>query len=170
MARRNLEAASRAQKAFRGLRHLVNAAIVDDGGNEIGPLDKLRLVFYGLAQRGIMAEGRWLCCLSCGSAAMEDAYGEWEEKGSGQPFGFCFFHDQDWDTYLETGELYLAFGACGGSDRAVGILITDALDVFGLDYEWNGNSRRRIRVKLYDGRPKETTWRRSRLFGKVTKE
>lgn len=110
-------------------------------------IKKLRLVFKGLMNRGIIAKGRHLCCKSCAKA---DMHRRWEDQEDGEkPLGYCFFHEQDWDSYKEDGRLYLAYGAFGGgADDCIGTIVCDGLTLFDIPYEWNGDPAVRILVRL----------------------
>jgi hypothetical protein len=160
---------SDAAKRRKMIQSLVSASIVDKNGVEVHPLEKLRMAFALMEERGVMAEGRWLCCLSCGQNAMRDLYDEISNSGADEPFGYCFFHDEDWEAYTEenAGEIYLAYNSFLGSAKAVGRIITDCLDALGMEWAWGGSTNDRISVKLGAGTGVLTKWRRSRRLGKV---
>ena len=110
-------------------------------------LRKLKMLFKGLMNRGIIAKGRFLCCKSCGEYEMQRRCDE--QPDGEKPLGYCFFHDQDWDSYKEDGRLYLAYGAFGGgATDCIGTIICDGLNVFDIPYEWNGDPAQRILVRL----------------------
>lgn len=119
------------------------------------PLGKLAQMFEGLENRGLIARGRFACCHSCGCYDMHQRF---EKSADGcKPLGFVFFHDQDWENYLECGELWLSYGSFTGLPEHIGCIITDALDIFGLDYEWDGKGSTRIRIRM--GKPIQRQWR-----------
>lgn len=156
-------------KRRKMVQSLVSASIVDKSGVEASPLGKLRLAFAAMGERGIIAEGRWWCCASCGNAAMADLWEDADEDEA--PLGYCFFHEQDWDAYLVDGTIYLAYQSFTGPSKCVGWIITDCLDSVGLEWEWNGSERQRILVKLCEGEPMDRTWRRSaRLTRSIVKK
>lgn len=119
------------------------------------PLGRLAHVFQGLEDRGLIARGRHLCCHSCGCSDMHDKF-DASEDGC-KPLGFVFFHDQDWDHYLESGELWLSYGSFTGLPEHIGRIIVDALEIFDLPYEWDGSGDTRIRLTL--GKPVQRRWR-----------
>jgi hypothetical protein len=153
-----------AAKRRKLVQSLVSASIVDKNGKEASPLGKLRLAFAAMEERGIVAEGRWWCCGTCGNYAMGDLWKQSAEHES--PLGYCFFHEQDWDSYLADGTVYLAYQSFTGPSQCVGRIITDCLDSVGLEWEWNGSAKTRILVKLCDGEPMDRTWRRSKRLVK----
>lgn len=153
------------------VQSLVGASIVDKDGVEVHPLEKLRMAFALMEERGIVAEGRWWCCNTCGTLNMQEVF-ETVPRGKPMPFGYCFFHEQDWDDYTGEGDwfdavrasqsLNLTFHSFAGSDKAVGMIVTDCLDALGLEWDWNGSVRQRIAVNMGEGTGIGAKWRRSR--------
>ncbi len=90
---------------------------------------RLAKAFASLRKQGFIAKMNHACCQSCGWAAIpEDAN------------NVVFFHAQDYDTYLEDGELYLAWH---GDSQA----ICDALKQQRLLAVHDGSKETRILVK-----------------------
>lgn len=88
-----------------------------------------------MENHGFDAEGNFMCCQSCGIAAMG-------RLNSGR---YVFWHAQDHDALMEGGaKLYLAYGVTAKDGRAV----VKALKAQGLAVEWNGKVTQRIVVTV----------------------
>ena len=113
--------------------------------------DRLDAAFRDLERSGVVARQNWTCCQTCGLSEMR---GEVHDHSR----GYVFYHQQDTEAALETGTLYLAYGACS-DDReeqlAVAREIASTLARHGLKVEWSGSLERRI---LVNG----ISWRRRR--------
>jgi hypothetical protein len=77
---------------------------------------------------------------------------DWKPNGKLKSVrGGCFYHQQDLEPALESGELYIAFGATSGDDSdgcAIAQEIVDTLKSCGLNASWSGLIRDRVCVKL----------------------
>ncbi|WP_141505695.1 DUF6891 domain-containing protein [Paenibacillus luteus] len=117
--------------------------------------DRLEAVFTQLRADHIIALHKAGNTLSEGH---EDVQEIWQEAGrfdSGIR-GCCFYHSQDVEGAVHTGQLYLAFS--GGMIRepeqreantlAVGSRIAELLQAAGFDTEWDGSINDRIKVNL----------------------
>jgi hypothetical protein len=63
--------------------------------------------------------------------------------------GYCFYHNQDLERVIETGELLLAFSDLKGNAEGkqnIAEIVTNALQEVGLGYEWSGNLNERIKI------------------------
>jgi hypothetical protein len=123
----------------------------------VGPTDCDRLdqAFAELEGHGIVARQNFTCCQTCGHAEI------WDEiaaaSGERPVEGYTFYHMQDTESACWGGHLYLAYGATAEEPEAlvnVARRIVRALERAGLTAEWDGNTSRRIGVRL--------TWRRRR--------
>jgi hypothetical protein len=119
--------------------------------------DRLDEAFAELDRHGVIARQNFSCCQTCGHAEIST---EIEETASMRPVhGYVFYHQQDTDTVIEEGYLYLAYGAVSGREDesvAVGYEIVDALERAGLEVAWNGSIRKRIRIS-------NIQWQRRRI-------
>lgn len=121
----------------------------------VGPTDCDRLdqAFAELEMDGIVARQNFSCCQNCGHAEI----GGEISAAEGPVDGYTFYHLQDTESAVETGFLYLAYGATdngGEAVEAVGRRIAAALERAGLTVEWNGSRSQRIGVHV--------EWRRRR--------
>lgn len=91
---------------------------------------KLNAAFRALRKVGYTAKQNFWCCQNCAWHALTD-----EEADKA-----VFYHQQDNDTFKETGECYLAWS--GNGAEIVGIL-----EEAGLTVTWNGSDTQRIMVK-----------------------
>ena len=110
--------------------------------------DRLDAAFARLEKGGILARQKYADCQNCGvsdiSAEMEEAH----KKGQ-RVVGYTFFHDQDVEGIVESGSLYLSYGAYADDDEAsrkVGSRIVGALRSAGLDAQWSGSVEDRIQL------------------------
>lgn len=99
---------------------------------------KLKLAFAALREQGYAAKENFLCCQSCGGAAID-------LKGKK---GGVFWHGQDDEGLKEHGSLYISFLTKeGGGSEKVGAALAVALRSEGLQVEWNGTAAERVKVK-----------------------
>jgi hypothetical protein len=106
--------------------------------------DRLDAAFAELEASGIVCRQNWTCCQSCGLAEI----GAELEPGSR---GYVFFHQQDTDGVVETGALFLAYGACSevkDVQLAVAEEIARTIRENGLRVEWEGSLEKRIIVHM----------------------
>lgn len=98
---------------------------------------KLRLAFAALQRNGYEARDNFMCCQSCGGAAIN-------LKGKK---GGVFWHAQDEDDLRENAHVCIAFLTENGKGtKAVGKALADALRAEGLMVEWNGTAAQRVKV------------------------
>ena len=94
----------------------------------------------------IVAEQNFWCCQTCGRAALEEAKDSFENL-----VGFCFYHQQNSETLMETGETYLYHGAYDDSRGGeVARTICDVLEEWSFDVSWNGDPETAIKVKVFE--------------------
>lgn len=147
--------------------------------NWVSPTDCERLdrAFLELNQMGILAKQNFSCCNSCGHKRIERALKnnakrtrtskheievtmkslskqstQSKRKGS-DIWGYAFFHAQDTDDAVATGELNITFGAVDKtSEQAldiaieVGQKIEEALKRNGLNTSWDGSYLQRVGI------------------------
>jgi hypothetical protein len=111
--------------------------------------DRLLQVFSQLERRGIICREDFTCCMTCGTSEIGD---EMEEAGGkAKVKGYVFYHRQDLEGAVESGELMLAFGAWDGTPESggrIGTIVADALRAGGLTVDWNGTFKKRIAVRI----------------------
>lgn len=100
---------------------------------------RLKVAFEILNRKGIKTEANFMCCQSCGSAAMVLTK---EDRGG------VFWHDQDDEHFHEHGELRFAFFTEDGEGALqIGKDLVEALTTVGFDVEWSGSSDQRPAIK-----------------------
>jgi hypothetical protein len=111
--------------------------------------DRLDELFGSLYDRGIIALQNAGYTMSDGIADAVDAC-EAESGGDVPPVGYCFYHGQDLQRVIETGDLFLAFGAAPGSeltDVEVGEQVFEAAKAHHFRAEWPRSGPTRILLK-----------------------
>lgn len=111
--------------------------------------DRLDAAFATLEARGVVARQNFTCCQTCGHAGIQD---EMENAvGTREVHGYAFFHEQDTESAIAGGDLYLAYGPrreAEGDTVKVGHEVCDALRDAGLSPDWDGDASSRIRLPL----------------------
>lgn len=92
--------------------------------------------FNCLRKKGILARQNFLCCQTCGSYDLNEQMKKLNKKG------YTFYHKQDNDRLLRTGQCYLAFDSL-----ETGKLVYKCLKQFNLNVEWNNDENTRIFIK-----------------------
>jgi hypothetical protein len=88
---------------------------------------KIAKAFRTLRKLGYFARQNWMCCQGCGWAAVPD-----QDK-------VVFYHSQDREHFIETGNLYLSWSGDGEE-------IVKAFHEAGLCVKWDGDTGTRILV------------------------
>ena len=113
--------------------------------------DRLELAFDMLEDKDIVARQNFTCCGSCGATEIGIEIEEFEAYGR-PARGYVVFHQQDTESAIETGHLYLSYGAsrntADGVILEVGQEIVDTLKSVGLKVHWDGKLEHRIGVSL----------------------
>lgn len=91
--------------------------------------EKITKAFRKLRNDGYFARRNWLCCQSCGCAAVPEEHSE----------TYVFFHAQDADYLKEQNKTYLAWNGNGN-------LIRQRCEEVGLHVVWSGSEAERILV------------------------
>jgi hypothetical protein len=84
------------------------------------------------------------------SAAHGEAYFELQVRSHVDYVGYCFYHEQDIDTSIESGDLYIGFDDTQeGSPMMedVARIVVEELAAAGLDPVWDGDRNARIHLK-----------------------
>jgi hypothetical protein len=118
--------------------------------------DRLDAAFQTLERDyGVLARQDYWCCQTCGTAAIADELTATRKKKAGGAIGYTFFHNQDTESAVDGGGLFLAYGGAALTDqstRAVGRVIVDVLADHKLRPDWDHDVNTRIFVPM--------TWRR----------
>lgn len=112
--------------------------------------DRLDAACEWLEEEGIICRQDYLCCGTCGCAAIEEELRE-QRDGGREVVGYLFYHEQDTDAAVEGGGVYLNYGSVlrgDGPAVAIGHRIVQALESQGLVVTWNGSIAWRIHVDL----------------------
>ncbi len=106
--------------------------------------DKLERAFKALRRSKLFASMDYTCCSTCGHSEM---CAEWQEDDDEK--GYVFFHEQNTDSMIATGCLYLHFGSFSRSPQrkiAIGKKIVRALKRQGLTVKWSQRPDESIEV------------------------
>lgn len=116
--------------------------------------------FAYLRRKGIIARANFLCCQSCAGYDITKIAIE-QVKAGKKVNGCVFWHAQDEQDWKRKGSMCLAFGSMDSWDHGeiglpseiVGNKVIEALQKYNVPYEWDGSSRKRIRVmdKIKEG-------------------
>jgi len=123
--------------------------------------EKLTLAFKILRGEGFVARKNYLCCQTCAGYALATKVSEMPDVKRTKVKGVVYYHNQDNNSFQNTGEVRLAYGpldtkeygTVGLPDVEVGKAVCDALKAVGLAWEWNGSGNTRILVKLPEPEP-----------------
>lgn len=116
--------------------------------------DRLSEAFAELNRASIIARQNFWCCQTCGIAAVED-----ELKKVRGAKGYVFFHEQDTESAVRTGTMYLSCGSVNAKKESIvqiGHEIVKVLTQHGFDVHWDGDFKRRILINHLD-------WKRRRM-------
>ena len=113
--------------------------------------DRLELAFDILEDNGIVARQNFTCCGTCGASEIVIEMEDYEVCGR-PARGYAFFHQQDTESAVENGNLYLSYGATNTSDEDVllkiGQEVFRTLKSVGLDTHWDGQLDHRIGINM----------------------
>lgn len=121
--------------------------------------EKLNEAFRLMRRAGLIARQNFKCCSNCAGYAIAEQVSAMPEHRRKEVLGTVFYHRQDAEMLVKTGETYLAFGPIGTaahgeigfSAETIGIRACAILKEVGLEYEWDGSEQTRILVKLGKG-------------------
>jgi hypothetical protein len=131
-------------------REFASKAIDEASWPTLTDCDRLDAAFDDLYDRGVIAMHCAGFTLSEGDANARDAR---EELGEDDFFGFCFYHEQDVKSALESRGIYLAFDSFDDDSAArakVGRVVKEALEAHGFKVTWNGDPGTRLIIPDFD--------------------
>lgn len=128
---------------------------------------RLTKAFEEISAQNVLALQNFSCCGTCGSA---EAAGEMYEDNSR---GYIYFHEQDTETLIETGETYLGYGVnwqhiCTEEEfealsdqqkeqqylaacrKLADEVLKPAFEKHGIVFEWNGDVSTRMHISQAD--------------------
>jgi hypothetical protein len=111
--------------------------------------DRLEKVFKTLQKQHIIVLEDAGMTKSDGLEEVEDEYEDAGSEKSGIE-GYCFYHGQDLEHVLKSGELWLAFGDIQGDAKRsveIGRRIKSALEAAKFTVEWKGTVKARLLIK-----------------------
>lgn len=112
--------------------------------------DRLSAAFDELNAAGIVAREDFTCCQNCG---LNEIGAEVDDPSAVR--GYAFYHRQDAEGAVESGQLHVAYGRFEAPPTVdIGNEVSEALKRNGLDVYWDGTTNQRILVRM--------TWQRRR--------
>jgi hypothetical protein len=106
-------------------------------------VDSLEEAFAALEAQGIVTRANFACCTSCGHRQIRD-------ERAPDSTGYVFFDAQSTDSAVESGALWVHFGAYRPEQErataAIGQKAVTALAAAGLPVTWNGSGDTTIKV------------------------
>ena len=145
-------------------QYLIDARSTQQAGFGDVPPTKLDRAFEALRRAHVVAEQGFSCCNNCG-------FHEIHEVAAGPQWaGFVFFHMQDAERLVETGETYLSYGmfwrhyktreefdAMSGTEKdayykeqtldLMRRVVVPVLRGHGMEVDWDGDLRTRVLVR-----------------------
>lgn len=113
--------------------------------------DRLDKAFAAMEKAGLVVEQDAGLTKSDGLEIVTEAYEDAVEDGEADGIvGYCYYHGQDLDRVMASGDLWLAFGGFDGDQkRSVEIsgLVKGALEDAGFAAQWSGSVHERILVR-----------------------
>ena len=119
--------------------------------------DRLDDAFAALETEGILTRHDYSCCGTCGAAEIWDELQDQLDAGNAVR-GYAFYHQQDTESAVDGGGVFLNYGAAEDSEDAITVIaerVVAVLRAHGLHAEWSGDLSKRIQVPL--------VWRRRRV-------
>lgn len=113
--------------------------------------DRLDAAFAELQASGLLAEQNYWCCGTCATSDMGARLKQARKAGDEVPRGYTYYHEQDTESAVCGGGLYLAYGAeARGKEATLGIAheIVEKLERHGFAPDWDGSVNRRIFVPI----------------------
>ncbi len=113
--------------------------------------DRLDRAFAAMEAAGLIVEQDAGLTKSDGLEIVTEAYEDAVEEGEADGIvGYCYYHGQDLDWVMESGDLRLAFGDFGGDEKGsveVGRVVQRAVEDAGFAVQWSGSTHERILVR-----------------------
>lgn len=115
--------------------------------------DKLQLAFDMLEDEDIVARQNFTCCGTCGAAEIGTEMDDHEDMSTRTPKGYVFFHQQDTESAVESGSLYISYGAADATAPAedalaIGQRLFEVLQSVGLKPIWDGKINHRVGLAI----------------------
>ncbi len=135
---------------------------VKDSKTWVHPTDteKLHKAFDKLCKQNIIALHNAGYTTSDAVYDVREIWNDAEDVGF-KPLGYCYYHGQDLERVIETGELMIGFyGAKDNNDKEaiiIGHKVVEALREVGLIVEWNNTASSRISVQNFEWKNVFTT-------------
>ena len=136
------------------LIHAVSVLVEEQAGWPVlTDFDKLELAFDMLEDEDIIARQNFTCCGTCGSAEIGAEMDDHEDMTARPPKGYVFFHQQDTESAVESGSLYISYGAADATapaeaSIAIGQRLFDVLQAVGLKPIWDGKINHRVGLAI----------------------
>jgi hypothetical protein len=115
--------------------------------------DRLELAFDMLEDEDIVARQHFTCCGTCGAAEIGIEMDDFQDLAGREPKGYVFFHQQDTESAVESGSLYISYGAADATaspdeNIAIGQRLHDVLQSVGLKPVWDGKINHRVGLAI----------------------
>ena len=115
--------------------------------------DRLSLAFDMLEDEDIVARQHFTCCGTCGAAEIGIEMDDFQDLSGRAPKGYVFFHQQDTESAVESGSLYISYGAADATaspeeNVAIGQRLHDVLHSVGLKPVWDGKINHRVGLAI----------------------
>lgn len=136
------------------LIHAVSALIRDqESWPVLTDFDRLQLAFDMLEDEDIVARQHFTCCGTCGAAEIGIEMDEFQELSGREAKGYVFFHQQDTEGAVESGSLYISYGAADATasaeeNVAIGQRMFEVLQSVGLKPVWDGKINHRVGLAI----------------------
>jgi hypothetical protein len=136
------------------LIHAVSALIQDqENWPVLTDFDRLQLAFDMLEDEDIVARQHFTCCGTCGAAEIGIEMDEFQELSGREAKGYVFFHQQDTEGAVESGSLYISYGAADATasaeeNVAIGQRMFEILQSVGLKPVWDGKINHRVGLAI----------------------
>jgi len=115
--------------------------------------DRLQLAFDMLEDDDIVARQHFTCCGTCGAAEIGAEIDDFEELSGRTARGYVFFHQQDTESAVESGSLYISYGASDATAPTeealtIGQRLFEVLQSVGLKPVWDGKINHRVGLAI----------------------
>jgi hypothetical protein len=136
------------------LVHAVSALVQDqDKWPILTDFDRLELAFDKLEEEDIVARQNFTCCGTCGAAEIGAEMDDFADISGREAKGYVFFHQQDTESAVESGSLYISYGGADPSGPpedsiAIGQRLLEVLQSVGLKPIWDGKINHRVGLAI----------------------
>lgn len=120
-------------------------------------VDEIREIVHGvfeeLKEEGFLVGENFLCCQTCAGYEFATQASKLADEGV-QVKGCVYWHQQDEENFVESGNLMLAYGdldtdkhgTIGLPTKEVGDHLAKKLEKAGLEIDWDGDPSKRILI------------------------